>query len=75
MKSKYPISLCCGSTTKIGYYSLKDSVAQIGTFCWKCNKLCKYNYSNNFYNYNGDIILDIKIIRKLKLNKINNGSC
>lgn len=69
-------SLCCNADTRIGYYSDGTydgvTVGKIGTYCTKCNNTCNYVYDGKFYQKDGSE-LDIKIVRKYNLNKINNG--
>ena len=71
-------SLCCSAETRIGYYCPEDQnnswavVAQIGTYCTKCNKLCNYYSGKKIHKYDGTIIEDNQKIRKDKLKIINN---
>ena len=68
-------SVCCGAQTRIGYYSDSDNnslvvVAQIGTYCTKCEKLCNYYTGKKIHKYDGTIIEDNQKIRKAKLIKL-----
>jgi hypothetical protein len=69
-------SICCGVETRIGYYSDGDInswivVANIGTYCTKCDKLCNYYTGKKIHKYDGTIIEDNQKIRKEKLKKLN----
>lgn len=67
-------SVCCQSETRIGYYNAdqrpdihgeqpKDSkvaMANMGTYCTKCGKLCDYISGDNEFYTNGIIKTTIK---------------
>ena len=70
-------SLCCNSDTRIGYYNnskysdiIGCAVANLGTYCIKCNKPCSYKRGNKYYYCDGQQF-DIKESRKIKIEKLN----
>jgi len=69
--------MCCNADTKIGCYSDSNNndIAKIGTYCCKCDKLCYYYQGKHVYYTDGSSITDIKLstklVRKIKLYKIN----
>jgi hypothetical protein len=69
-------SICCNADTRIGYYSDSDYstemiiIAKVGTYCSKCDKLCNYISRNKYYHCDGNI-LDPKLVRKIKLDEID----